>query len=179
MEGLAGDLQILGVELAKAGVSSTIWLRSRPACSAASLSRALIWATLEAITPAGYLHAELAADGAVRALRGRGLWAGVDIDPVFGTGRGLAERLMARGVLVKKTHGSTLRIAPPLVIEKDDLAWGLGQPRAVLAEGVALKWTALARTGGQARRSSWRRRLILVDNPSTRSFIVLSPQPPR
>ncbi|WP_344259781.1 ornithine--oxo-acid transaminase [Streptomyces sodiiphilus] len=85
-----------------------------------------------------HLHRELgllAADGAVAAVRGRGLWAGVDIDPALGTGRQLSERLMERRVLVKDTHGSTIRIAPPLVIGKEDLDWGLEQLRAVLAAG--------------------------------------------
>ncbi|MFF3746324.1 ornithine--oxo-acid transaminase [Streptomyces kronopolitis] len=76
--------------------------------------------------------ARLAAGGAVAAVRGRGLWAGVDIDPSHGTGRELSERLMARGVLVKDTHGSTLRLAPPLVIGEEDLDWGLEQLRDVL-----------------------------------------------
>lgn len=35
-------------------------------------------------------------------------------------------------MLVKDTHGSTIRIAPPLVISKEDLDWGLEQLRAVL-----------------------------------------------
>lgn len=35
-------------------------------------------------------------------------------------------------MLVKDTHGSTVRIAPPLVIGKEDLDWGLGQLRGVL-----------------------------------------------
>lgn len=39
---------------------------------------------------------------------------------------------MDRGVLVKDTHGSTIRIAPPLVISKEDLDWGLEQLRGVL-----------------------------------------------
>lgn len=39
---------------------------------------------------------------------------------------------MDRGVLVKDTHGSTVRIAPPLVISKEDLDWGLAQLRGVL-----------------------------------------------
>jgi ornithine--oxo-acid transaminase len=39
---------------------------------------------------------------------------------------------MARGVLVKDTHGSTIRIAPPLVVTKEDLDWGLEQLEAVL-----------------------------------------------
>ncbi|MFB7494151.1 ornithine--oxo-acid transaminase [Streptomyces sp. NPDC056161] len=83
-----------------------------------------------------HLHRELAAlldTGAVTAVRGRGLWAGVDVTPTLGTGRRISERLMERGVLVKDTHGSTIRIAPPLVIEKEDLDWGLDQLRAVLA----------------------------------------------
>ncbi|MET8469891.1 ornithine--oxo-acid transaminase [Streptomyces sp. NPDC006422] len=82
-----------------------------------------------------HLHAELGlltGTGKVTEVRGRGLWAGVDIDPSYGTGREISEKLMDRGVLVKDTHGSTIRIAPPLVISKDDLDWGLDQLRAVL-----------------------------------------------
>ncbi|MFJ5551972.1 ornithine--oxo-acid transaminase [Streptomyces sp. NPDC093225] len=82
-----------------------------------------------------HLHRELGllvGGGAVTAVRGRGLWAGVDIAPGHGTGRDVSERLMERGVLVKDTHGATIRIAPPLVISKEDLDWGLDQLRAVL-----------------------------------------------
>ncbi|WP_031506302.1 ornithine--oxo-acid transaminase [Streptomyces megasporus] len=82
-----------------------------------------------------HLHHELAllvGGGAVEAVRGRGLWAGVDVSPSLGTGRRISERLMEHGVLVKDTHGSTLRIAPPLVISKEDLDWGLDRFRAVL-----------------------------------------------
>jgi ornithine--oxo-acid transaminase len=68
----------------------------------------------------------------VVAFRSRGLWAGVDIDPALGTGRELCERLMARGVLAKDTHGSTIRLAPPLVVSDDDLGWGLDQLEACL-----------------------------------------------
>ncbi|MEV5968814.1 ornithine--oxo-acid transaminase [Streptomyces sp. NPDC051921] len=84
-----------------------------------------------------HLHAELGllvGGGAVEAVRGRGLWAGVDIVPEKGTGRQISEKLMERGVLVKDTHGSTIRIAPPLVIGKEDLDWGLEQLRAVLSD---------------------------------------------
>ncbi|MEW2139951.1 ornithine--oxo-acid transaminase [Streptomyces sp. NPDC005409] len=83
-----------------------------------------------------HLHRELnllVGAGAVTAVRGRGLWAGVDVDPAHGTGREISEKLMERGVLVKDTHGSTIRIAPPLVISKEDLDWGLDQLRSVLA----------------------------------------------
>lgn len=63
----------------------------------------------------------------VVSYRSRGLWAGVDIDPALGTGREVCERLLSRGVLAKDTHGSTIRLAPPLVISADDLNWGLDQ----------------------------------------------------
>ncbi|WP_269853626.1 ornithine--oxo-acid transaminase [Streptomyces sp. RPT161] len=82
-----------------------------------------------------HLHRELGAlvgGGAVQAVRGRGLWAGVDIAPGHGSGRDVSEALMERGVLVKDTHGATIRIAPPLVISKEDLDWGLEQLRTVL-----------------------------------------------
>ncbi|MER7149972.1 ornithine--oxo-acid transaminase [Streptomyces lydicus] len=82
-----------------------------------------------------HLHSELGllvGDGAVDAVRGRGLWAGVDINPSRGTGRAVSEELLTRGVLVKDTHGATIRLAPPLVISKEDLDWGLARLRDVL-----------------------------------------------
>ncbi|ARH92822.1 ornithine--oxo-acid transaminase [Streptomyces sp. MOE7] len=82
-----------------------------------------------------HLHSELrllVGDGAVDAVRGRGLWAGVDINPSRGTGRAVSEELLTRGVLVKDTHGATIRLAPPLVISKEDLDWGLARLRDVL-----------------------------------------------
>jgi len=57
----------------------------------------------------------------VVAFRARGLWAGVDIDPAIGTGRAVCEALMYRGVLAKDTHGSTVRLAPPLVVSADEV----------------------------------------------------------
>lgn len=69
----------------------------------------------------------------VVSFRSRGLWAGVDIDPAIGTGREVCERLMERGVLAKDTHGSTIRLAPPLVVSADDLLAGLDQLAAVLS----------------------------------------------
>jgi ornithine--oxo-acid transaminase len=55
------------------------------------------------------------------AVRGRGLWAGVDIDPDLMTGREACERLAAQGILVKDTHGSTIRLAPPLVVTPEEV----------------------------------------------------------
>ena len=69
----------------------------------------------------------------ITAVRVAGLWAGVDIDPAVGTGREVAERLLRRGVLVKDTHGQTIRIAPPLVIRATELDWAVEQLKVVLA----------------------------------------------
>ncbi len=68
------------------------------------------------------------------AVRVRGLWAGVDVDPALGTGRQVCEALARRHVLAKDTHGSTLRLAPPLVITEEQLEHGLDQLAAVLLE---------------------------------------------
>jgi ornithine--oxo-acid transaminase len=57
----------------------------------------------------------------VVGVRTIGLWAGVDVDPALGTGRDVCERLAERGVLAKDTHGSTIRLAPPLVVADGDL----------------------------------------------------------
>ena len=66
-------------------------------------------------------------------VRGKGLWAGVDIDPVHGTGKQISLRLAERGVLVKDTHGSTLRFAPPIVVTEDEIVWAVEQLAEVLA----------------------------------------------
>ncbi|MEV6996969.1 ornithine--oxo-acid transaminase [Streptomyces sp. NPDC093982] len=62
----------------------------------------------------------------VLGFRARGLWAGVDVDPAVGTGREIGERLMREGILVKDTHGSTIRLAPPLTITAEELVGALG-----------------------------------------------------
>ena len=84
------------------------------------------------------LHARLRAliGHGVIAVRGMGLWAGVDIDPVLATGKQISVKLAERGVLVKDTHGSTLRFAPPLVITGEEIDWAIGQFAEVLAERV-------------------------------------------
>lgn len=68
-------------------------------------------------------------------VRGRGLWAGIELDPAWGTARVAAESLVRRGVLAKDTHGQTLRLAPPLVIDERDLDWAVEQIDAVLRGG--------------------------------------------
>ncbi|WP_405982784.1 ornithine--oxo-acid transaminase [Streptomyces sp. NBC_00158] len=73
------------------------------------------------------------AGGALTGYRARGLWAGVDVDPALGTGREISERLLAEGVLVKDTHGSTIRLAPPLTITEGELETALAALRKVLS----------------------------------------------
>ncbi|WP_333892418.1 ornithine--oxo-acid transaminase [Mycolicibacterium gadium] len=93
-----------------------------------------------------HLHARLRAlvGSGVVAVRGMGLWAGVDIDPALGTGKQITVRLAERGVLVKDTHGSTLRFAPPLVITAAEIDWAIDQFADVLADsGSHLSGTAL------------------------------------
>jgi ornithine--oxo-acid transaminase len=85
------------------------------------------------------LHAGLSAliGHGVLAVRGAGLWAGIDIDPALASGRAVCEALLERGVLAKDTHGSTIRLAPPIVVSADDLDWAVAQLAAVLEELAA------------------------------------------
>ncbi|MGW2784121.1 ornithine--oxo-acid transaminase [Streptomyces populi] len=72
----------------------------------------------------------------VEGFRSRGLWAGVDIDPSIGTGREISQGLMDEGILVKDTHGSTIRLAPPLTVTAEELRSALGSLEKVLTQGV-------------------------------------------
>ncbi len=75
----------------------------------------------------------------VDAVRGTGLWAGVDIDPYLGTARSICYLLLARGVIAKDTHEKTIRLAPPLVIEKAELDQAIDALVDALAEARAQK----------------------------------------
>ncbi|MEW2624713.1 ornithine--oxo-acid transaminase [Streptomyces sp. NPDC048106] len=68
----------------------------------------------------------------VLGFRSRGLWAGVDVDPAIGSGREISERLMREGILAKDTHGSTIRLAPPLTITAEELRSALDTLKRVL-----------------------------------------------
>ena len=70
---------------------------------------------------------------AVAEVRGRGLWIGIDLVPGAGSARAACERLMDRGILAKDTHRQTIRLAPPLVVERSDLEWALEQVVDVLS----------------------------------------------
>jgi ornithine--oxo-acid transaminase len=81
-----------------------------------------------------HLHDRLSAlpTDVVRGVRGRGLWAGIEFTSL--PGRVACERLAAHGVLAKDTHGTAIRLAPPLMISEPDLDWGLDQIEAVIRE---------------------------------------------
>lgn len=78
---------------------------------------------------------DLVAEGLLAEVRHVGLWAGLDVAPGLGlSGRAVCERLAERGVLAKDTHGSTVRLAPPLVVTEQDLSLGLDALTSVLRE---------------------------------------------
>ena len=66
----------------------------------------------------------------IAEVRGQGLWIGIELKV---PARAICEALKERGVLCKETHATVIRLAPPLMISSDDLAWGLDQIEAVLA----------------------------------------------
>jgi len=67
-------------------------------------------------------------------IRGSGLFIGVEIDPALGSAREVCERLMKRGLLSKETHQTVVRLAPPLVVTREQLDWAVDQIRAVLGD---------------------------------------------
>ncbi|MDI7276237.1 MAG: ornithine--oxo-acid transaminase [Anaerolineae bacterium] len=73
----------------------------------------------------------------VAECRGKGLLVGIVLKPEAGGARRLCEALQERGVLAKETHVTVIRLAPPLVISREDLDWMLAQVAEVLTMGVA------------------------------------------
>jgi ornithine--oxo-acid transaminase len=69
----------------------------------------------------------------VKETRCLGLWAGVELKPEAGGARKYCYALKDRGLLCKDTHVNTIRLAPPLVITRDELDWAVDQIEAVLA----------------------------------------------
>lgn len=92
-----------------------------------------------AATQGAYFLEQLGAirSNVIRETRGRGLMLAVELHPEAGGARRYCEALRARGVLAKDTHDHTIRIAPPLVITREQVDWALEQFDAVLT-GTAL-----------------------------------------
>jgi ornithine--oxo-acid transaminase len=84
----------------------------------------------------GHMLARLSACASptLKEVRGCGLWAGAEIHSERASAREVCERLLQKGVLSKETHQTVVRLAPPLVIERDTLDWALDRFEEVLAE---------------------------------------------
>lgn len=67
-------------------------------------------------------------------IRGIGLFVGVEIDPAMVSAREIVEQLMGRGLLSKETHETVIRLAPPLVITREQIDWSVTQIKEVLAD---------------------------------------------
>jgi len=68
----------------------------------------------------------------VKEVRGKGLLIGVEIKEEYGPARGYCEKLMELGILCKETRRQVIRLAPPLVITRDELDWALERIANVL-----------------------------------------------
>jgi len=69
---------------------------------------------------------------AVREVRGRGLLVGIEIERSAGPARAYCEALLERGMLCNDTHEQVIRLAPPLIIERDQIDWMVEQIQAVV-----------------------------------------------
>lgn len=69
----------------------------------------------------------------IREVRGKGLLIGVELVPEAGGARRYCEALKERGILCKDTHEHTIRFAPPLVINREEIDWALERIEAVLS----------------------------------------------
>ncbi len=58
---------------------------------------------------------------AIVDIRGKGLFVGVEIDPAFASARQVCDALAGRGVLTKDTHGTVVRLAPALTIQRAEI----------------------------------------------------------
>jgi ornithine--oxo-acid transaminase len=70
----------------------------------------------------------------VTSVRGRGMFVGIEVDTAKVSARAVVDRLLERGLLSKDTHGTVVRIAPPLVIAREDLEWAVGEIAATFRD---------------------------------------------
>ena len=70
----------------------------------------------------------------IKEIRGKGLWLGVEIDPDYVSGKDLSKMCLDAGILCKETHETTIRYAPPLVITKEELDWGIDKIKEVFSK---------------------------------------------
>lgn len=79
-------------------------------------------------------HLRRVRSAAIREVRGRGLFIGMEIRPEVADARTVCERLLAYGLLSKDTHKTVVRFAPPLVIRRSEIDWAVVQVAKALAE---------------------------------------------
>jgi ornithine--oxo-acid transaminase len=68
----------------------------------------------------------------VKEIRGRGLWIAIELKPEAGGARRFCEALQREGLLCKETHSTVIRIAPPLIIGRDEIDWAVERIAKVL-----------------------------------------------
>ncbi|SNT40919.1 ornithine--oxo-acid transaminase [Tardiphaga sp. OK246] len=73
----------------------------------------------------------------IREVRGRGLFAGVELHRNMASAGTVISRLLQAGVLTKDTHRNTIRFAPPLIIDKSQVDWAVDRLTEVLDEIAA------------------------------------------
>jgi ornithine--oxo-acid transaminase len=73
----------------------------------------------------------------IKEVRGKGLWIGIELTPEAGGARRFCEELGRQGLLCKETHDHVIRLAPPLVITREELDWALELiERVLVSEAV-------------------------------------------
>jgi ornithine--oxo-acid transaminase len=65
----------------------------------------------------------------VSEVRGLGLWIGIELNKAA---RPFCEALKEQGILCKETHEKVIRIAPPLVITREEVDWAFDRIKKVL-----------------------------------------------
>jgi len=68
----------------------------------------------------------------IQEVRGRGLWIAIELNPEAGGARRFCEALQQEGLLCKETHDNVIRIAPPLVIQREEIDWAMERLKKVL-----------------------------------------------
>jgi len=68
----------------------------------------------------------------VKEIRGRGLFIGIELKPEAGGARRFSEFLQNEGLLCKETHEHVIRLAPPLIISKEEIDWAFGKIKKAL-----------------------------------------------
>jgi ornithine--oxo-acid transaminase len=68
----------------------------------------------------------------IKEVRGKGLWIGIELHHAAGGARRFCEALLGEGLLCKETHENVIRIAPPLVITREEIDWALERLERVL-----------------------------------------------